>query len=138
MVTMQPHKITEASAEARVPDWFSFSDVLGADYRHHAGMKVLCSTLPLGEMRARFGDLFMFSFLLPPIPKVFFPQNLELGVDSACHLTLTPRTVVAFRLIGPSQGGSLWSQYPVNGLAYGMLRRERGTELHLFVVGIEY
>lgn len=110
--------ITEASAEARVPDWFSFSDVLGADYRHHAGMEVLCSALPLGEMRARFWDLFMFSFLLPPIPKVFFPQNLELGVNSACHLTLTPRTLVAFRLICSSQGESLWSQYPV-GLPMG-------------------
>lgn len=118
MVTMQPHQSQKRQQKPESLTGSPFLMCLERTTDHHAGMKVLCSTLPLGEMRARFWVLFMFSFLLLPIPKIFFPQNLELGVDSACHLTLTPRTVVAFRLICPSQGESLWSLYAV-GLPMG-------------------
>lgn len=75
MVTMQPHQSQKRQQKPESLTGSPFLMCLERTTDHHAGMKVLCSVLPLGEMRARFWVLFMFSFLLPPTLKYFFPKT---------------------------------------------------------------
>lgn len=52
----------------------------------------------------RFWGLFLFSFLSPPMPKMFFPPELGAGCSlSACGLTLTPRTEVTSGVTCPNR-----------------------------------